>query len=173
MIVPTYLLFLLGLLGGTDILLYHSISHGIRHHVDSRAELFTHFLRGPTYCALFLFVPNFTFHGAYVVALLLLLLFDLGISLADFWVESKSRGFFGGLPRGEYVLHIILAMLFGALVCATLYESGSALADDSALVWQGEGAHWLVRAALAVMAPLVLWSGLADLRAMLRLRPEA
>jgi hypothetical protein len=172
-IVPTYLLFALGLLGGADILLYHSISHGIRHHADSRAELFTHFLRGPTYAALFLLVPNFTFHGAYVVALLGLLAFDLGISLADFWVESRSRRFFGGLPRGEYVLHIILAMLFGALVCATLYESGVAVGDAPALRWQSDGAYGLVRVALAIMAPCVLWSGLGDLRAMLRLRPEA
>ena len=114
-------------------------------------------------------MPNFTFHGAYVVALLGLLLFDLAISLADFWVESRSRRFFGGLPRGEYVLHIVLAMLFGALVCAALYESGGALRDASALVWQKDGAHWLVRVALAIMAPCVLWSGLGDLRAMWRL----
>ena len=63
MTVPSVLLFLLGVLGATDILLYHSISHGIPDHHDSRAELFTHFLRGPTYAALFLLVPNFAFRG--------------------------------------------------------------------------------------------------------------
>jgi hypothetical protein len=170
--VPAVLLFLLGVLGGTDILLYHSISHGIRDHADSRAELFTHFLRGPTYCALFLLMPNFAFSGAWFWAMLALLLFDLLISLADFWVESKSRSFLGGLPRGEYVLHVILAMLFGALVCAFVYESGGAHRAPTALVWSADGPPVLLRIALAIMAPLVLWSGLADLRALLRLGRE-
>jgi hypothetical protein len=35
---------------------------------------------------------------------------------SDFMLERHSRESFGGLPSGEYVLHIILAMLFGALV---------------------------------------------------------
>ena len=169
MIVPSYLLLLLGVLGGTDILLYHSISHGIRQHAESRAELFTHFLRGPTYAALFLLVPNFAFRGWYFAGLLLLLLFDVGISIADFWVESGSRRRLGGLPRGEYVLHILLAMLFGAMVVAVMYEGGAGFRAPSALVWQADGPHVTVRVALAIMAPLVLWSGLADLRAMVRL----
>lgn len=169
MTVPTYLLFLLGVLGGTDILLYHSISHGIRQHADSRAELFTHFLRGPTYAALFLLVPNFAFRGWWFAALVGLLLFDVGISIADFWVESGSRRRLGGLPRGEYVLHILLAMLFGALVAAVLYEGSDGFGAATVLVWQAEGAHVAVRVALALMAPLVLWSGLADLRAMVKL----
>ena len=167
MTVAAWLLFVLGLLGGADILLYHSISHGIRQHADSRAELFTHFLRGPTYAALFLLVPNFAFHGAWFYALLGLLAFDLGISLADFWLESRSRESLGGLPRGEYVLHVILAMLFGALVCSVFYEGNPATATG--LVWQDDGPPIVLRVVLAVMAPCVLWSGIADLRAMVRL----
>lgn len=174
MTVPSILLFLLGVLGATDILLYHSISHGIRHHVDSRAELFTHFLRGPTYATLFLLVPNFEFRGWCVIGLLALYLFDVGISLADFWLESRSRQAFGGLPRGEYVLHVVLAMLFGALVAASAYECGGAIGADSALVWQTDGGpHPVLRIALAIMAPLVLWSGIADLRAMISLSRDA
>jgi hypothetical protein len=170
MTVPSVLLFLLGVLGATDILLYHSISHGIREHHDSRAELFTHFLRGPTYAALFLLVPNFAFRGWWVIGLLALYLFDVGISIADFWLESGSRRGLGGLPRGEYVLHVILAMLFGALVAATVYECGGAIGADSALVWRTDsGPHPLLRIALGLMAPLVLWSGIADLRAMFAL----
>jgi hypothetical protein len=173
LIVPTYLLFLLGVLGGTDILLYHSISHGIRHHAESRAELFTHFLRGPTYAALFLFVPNFEFHGWWFLALAGLLLFDLGISIADFWVEGRSRKVLGGLPRGEYVLHIVLAMLFGALCTATINEGAHALGNETKLIWQPAGVPWPLRLALASMAPLVLWSGIADLNAHRRISRAA
>jgi len=62
-------------------------------------------------------------------------------------------------------------MLFGALVAATIYECGGQLAGDTALRWTavGEGPHPAIRAVLAVMAPLVLWSGIADLRAMVGL----
>ena len=105
-----------GILGATDILLYHSISHGIRSHAESRGELVTHSMRGPTYAALFLVIPNFETRGAWAIAVALLLIVDVGISVADFALERKSRANLGGLPSGEYVLHMIMAMLFGAFV---------------------------------------------------------
>lgn len=58
MIAPAWLLFLLGLLGATDIWLFHTRAHHLHDHAPARAELVTHFLRGPTYCALFLMVPK-------------------------------------------------------------------------------------------------------------------
>ena len=88
----------MGLLGGADILLYHSISHGIRSHRESRFELITHSLRGPTYAALFILIPNFTMQGLWFWALVGLLIFDVMLSFADFILERKSREFFGGLP---------------------------------------------------------------------------
>lgn len=169
MIAPAWLLFLLGLLGATDIWLFHTRAHHLHDHAPARAELVTHFLRGPTYCALFLMVPNYTFHGAWFAALLALLVFDFGISVADFWLEPASRRALGGLPRGEYLLHVIMAMLFGGLVAAVWYEAGGALAEPTALRWQAEGSGVWLRATLAVMALGVLWSGLADLAAVRRL----
>jgi hypothetical protein len=106
----TYLLFVLGCLGATDILVYHCIAHGIRSHPDSRAELVVHSLRGPTYATLFLFVPNFAFHGLFFWCLMGLFVVDVGISICDFALERRSRQFFGGLPSGEYVLHIIIGV---------------------------------------------------------------
>jgi hypothetical protein len=169
MIVPSYLLLLLGLLGATDIWLFHTRAHHLHQHPPARAELVTHCLRGPTYGALFLLVPNFSFHGAVLAGLYALLLFDLAISIADFWLEPESRRALGGLPRGEYLLHVLMAMLFGALVAAVWYETGGALAEPAALRWQPNGAHPWLRAALAVMAIGVLWSGFADLAAVRRL----
>src|SRR5687767_12477753 len=114
MIAANYLLLALGILGAIDILLYHSVSHGIRTHTESRWELITHAMRGPTYAILFLIVPNFELRGAFAIALALLLLIDIGISIADFWLERQSRAALGGLPSGEYVLHMMMAMVFGA-----------------------------------------------------------
>ena len=167
--IPSCLLLVLGVLGAADILFFHTLRQGIRKHPGARAELVTHFLRGPTYCLLFLVVPNLVLGGWAFAGLLLLLLVDLGISLADFWLEWESRRDLGGLPRGEYLLHVLLAMLFGALVAAILYEEGHRLGGATGIAWRREGAPLLLRVALGVMAPLVLWTGLADLRAVLRL----
>lgn len=166
---PTYILFVLGVLGATDILLYHSVSHGIRTHQDSRAELVMHSLRGPTYAALFLLVPNFSMHGLYFWLLMAIFLFDVAISLGDFILERHSREFFGGLPTGEYVLHIILAMLFGALVTSVCYGAGEWAALPTRLAYEPVAVPILLRLILAVMAVMVFMSGAMDLFAAIRL----
>jgi len=121
----TYVLFILGCLGAADIAIYHGLAHGIRRHPDSRGELIAHSLRGPTYAALFLVVPHVAMHGVWFWVLMGLLIFDAAISLWDFAIERTSREFLGGLPAGEYVLHTVIAMLFGALVCCVVFEAGS------------------------------------------------
>lgn len=169
MMTANYLLLALGVFGVADVLFYHSISHGIRTHRESCWELVTHALRGPTYAILFLIVPNYEVRGAFAVMLALLLVFDVGISVADFWLERTSRAELGGLPSGEYVLHMIMAMLFGAFVMAvapTLIEwtrGASRIVVDAALapVW--------VRCVLATFAVGVFVSGFMDLLAVFRL----
>lgn len=162
-----YLLVALGVLGGIDILLYHSISHGIRTHAESRWELVTHAMRGPTYAILFLAVPNFEMRGAWAVMLALLLAVDVGISIADFWLERESRAGLGGLPSGEYVLHMLMAMLFGAFVMAAWPTVRGWMGQRTELVASaGLASNW-VRGALGMFAAGVLWSGALDLRAAL------
>jgi hypothetical protein len=172
MIAANYILFALGILGATDILLYHSISHGIRSHADSRWELITHALRGPTYAALFLLVPNFQLHGLWAALLLGLLLIDVSISIADFALERRSRANLGGLPSGEYVLHMIMAMLFGAFVATTLPHALHGLTQTTALVSPPIVVPTLLRIALAIFAAGVFYSGLCDLLAARRLRAQ-
>lgn len=167
--VAPWLLFTVGVLGATDIALYHSASHGIRSHPDSRAELIVHSLRGPTYGALFLVVPNFALHGAFFWALVGLLVFDVAISIVDFAIERESREFFGGLPSGEYVLHVLIAMVFGGFVAAIFFEVGAWAFESTAIFWQPAEVPAALRALLAIMAAVVLYSGLQDLIAAIRL----
>jgi hypothetical protein len=170
--VATYILFILGCLGATDILLYHSVSHGIRSHHDSRFELLVHSLRGPTYAALFILVPNFALHGSFFWLLIGIFAFDVCISLGDFMIERASREFFGGLPTGEYVLHIILAMLFGALVTSVFYGAGHWAALPTHLAYRPAAVPGFLRAVMVLMAVLVLGSGAMDLMAARRLAKE-
>ncbi|HZJ14790.1 MAG TPA: hypothetical protein VFD27_07065 [Chthoniobacteraceae bacterium] len=170
--VATYILFVLGCLGATDILLYHSVSHGIRSRQDSRFELMVHSLRGPTYAALFVLVPNFAMQGGFFWLLVGIFAFDVCISLGDFMIERASREFFGGLPTGEYVLHIILAMLFGALVTSVFYSAGNWAGMPTRLAYEPAAVPGLLRAVMVFMAVLVMGSGVMDLLAARRLTKE-
>ena len=171
MTLPTALLLAMGLLGAADIWFFHTRAHALRARAESRAELVTHALRGPTYAALFALVPNFELAGTWLGALFALLAIDLAISAVDFWLEPASRAGRGGLPRGEYLLHVALAVLFGALVTSVLYEASDRIGAASAVRWLGfaEGPPLPLRIAVTSMAPAVLWTGTLDLAAVLRL----
>ena len=169
MMAANYVLLALGILGGTDILLYHSVSHGIRSHAESRWELVTHAMRGPTYATLFLVIPNFETHGIFAIAVAALLVLDVAISIADFALERRSRAHLGGLPSGEYVLHMMLAILFGAFVALAAPNLVDwARLPSALLATDALAAHW-VRATLAIFAVGVLSSGLMDALAAMRL----
>ncbi len=172
MVAATYILLALGLLGALDIALYHSVSHGIRSHPDSRHELIVHSFRGPTYATLFIVVPNLGPGGAFFWALIALYAVDVAISIWDFAIERKSREFLGGLPSGEYVLHIFMAMCFGALVAATFFEGYHLAAEPSRLVYEPAAVPAIVRAAIAVLALAVRYSGAQDVLAVVRMRKE-
>jgi hypothetical protein len=165
----TFVLFALGCLGAADIAIFHSVAHGIRTHPDSAMELVTHSLRGPTYAALFVLIPNFVMQGLYAWLLIALFVFDVAISVWDFSMEQRSRRFLGGLPSGEYVLHIVIAMLFGALVALVVSGMGDGFRLSTRLAYQPASVPWPVRGLMAVMAVLVLYSGLQDALAAARL----
>jgi hypothetical protein len=169
MAIASCLLFVLGCLGAADIFLFHSVAHGIRSHPDSRWELVTHSLRGPTYGALFLLVPNFVMQGFFAWLLPFLLAVDVAISVWDFVLERASRQFLGGLPTGEYVLHMVMAMVFGALAAVVGGESISRAFGPPRFSYEPEAAPDLLRLVMAAMAVLVLVSGLQDAAAALRL----
>jgi hypothetical protein len=171
--VATWILLALALLGGTDVALYHVVSHGLRQHPGARGELVFHALRGPTYALLFLAVPNLRLDGAWFAALLLLLGCDLAISVGDFLVERDSRRDLGGLPSGEYLLHVLMAILFGALVASILILEGHRLDAPSAMAWEPAPVPAAVRLLLAIAASGVLISGFLDLRALSRPRSAA
>jgi len=162
------LLFVLACLGATDIVLYHSFSHGIRSHAESRAELWIHSLRGPLYATLFLVLPNFALAGGWVLALYALLVIDVVITIVDFALESDSRQQLGGLPPGEYVLHMLIAMTFGAFAALTGVETHASLLMPTTFAYAPIIAP-PVQLVFALMASLVFYSGVLDARAAWRL----
>lgn len=167
--IPTYVLFVLGILGATDIAVYHSFAHGIRHHPNSRSELVVHSLRGPTYAALFILVPNVQMRGYFFWCLVAMLFVDTVISIVDFALERRSRQFIGGLPSGEYVLHMLIAMLFGSLVTSIWMSVNRWSSMPTELVYAPADVPWILRTVMGVMAILVFASGIQDLVAAVKL----
>jgi hypothetical protein len=170
-LVATALLFAIAVLGFTDVLLYHAVSHGIRHHARAKGELVLHALRGPTYAFLFALIPFYEFRGLYGFLLAGVLVIDVVISIIDFWLEGESRRFLGGLPSGEYVLHMIIAMIFGAFVCVVSFQISQWVRLDTELLYVGHRMPWIVKLIFPVMAVLVFASGLQDAVAAIRLVP--
>ncbi len=168
--VASWLLFAMGFLGASDILFYHTLAHRIRSHGPSRRELACHSWRGPMYFLLFLLIPNFALQGLWYWGLVLLLALDLGISIWDFSLERESRRDLGGLPTGEYLLHVLLAVLYGALVAAVLLRDWDRHSLPSRVAYEPAAVPWLLRATMAVMAVVNLASGILDGLAARRLR---
>lgn len=169
MVVSSTMLFILSVCGATDIVLYHMLCHSLRHHPPARAELFVHFLRGPTYATLLILLPNFELHGAFFWALFWFFGFDLLLSVVDFSLERKSRELLGGLSTGEYLLHVLIGIAFGGLVVASYFE-GRAWGDlPSAIVYAPSEVPTWMKVTMAAMAPVALGSGIADLWAVHRL----
>ena len=169
----TYLLFAIGILGASDILFFHTLSHRIRSNPDSRLELQIHSLRGPTYGLLFILIPNCVFHGGCYWMLIGLFAADVSISIWDFSVEKASRRSLGGLPTGEYVLHVILAMLFGAMVACLLTNTWDWASLPARFAYEPANVPALLRAGMAIMSVMVLTSGIQDALAAYRLKKSS
>jgi hypothetical protein len=89
--------------------------------------------------------------GAWYAALVGLFLVDIAVAAADVWVETASRKGLGGLPRGEYLAHVVLSVLAGAVICSVFSSSAAWASEDTAIAWSAN-APWPIRALLGLMA---------------------
>ena len=94
----------------------------------------------------------------------------VGLCNAERDVTRTDRAFFGGLPSGEYVLHIILVTLFGTLVANIGYSAGEL---PTRLAYESAAVPGIFRALMVFMALLVLGSGAMDLAAAIQLTKES
>jgi hypothetical protein len=80
---------------------------------------------------------------------------------------------FGCLPSGEYVLHFILATLFGALITSIGYSAGAWAELPMRLAYEPAAVPGFFRALMVFMAVLVLGSGAMDLAAAIRVKKDS
>ena len=113
-----YILLIAGHLGFFDVVYFHTYRCQLHKRPECQREVFWHTVRHLIYALQFLIVANLRFHGAALLALALLYALDVFIAWSDVWEETASRAAQGGLPRGEYFMHVVLSLLIGGyLLC--------------------------------------------------------
>jgi uncharacterized protein (TIGR01777 family) len=102
------------LLGALDTLWNHEISERLPGRRAARHELALHAAREFIYGFLFLALAWREWHGAWAALIAAALLLEVGVTIADFVVEDRTRR----LPAFERILHTVLTLLFGVLLMA-------------------------------------------------------
>jgi hypothetical protein len=114
-----YLLLVMGLLGAFDVVYFHIYRCRLHLRPESQREVLWHTVRHLVYALQFLWVPHLRFHGAALLGLIALYAADVFVAWADVWEEKNSRESQGGLPRGEYLMHVVLSLLAGLYLMST------------------------------------------------------
>jgi hypothetical protein len=144
------LLFVIGLLGAFDIAWFHMRAAHLTERPESRVEVWFHVARGVLYAAQFTVVPNLRLNGAWYAVFVALFVADVAVALGDVLAEPRSRCSLGGLPGGEYFMHIVLSVLVGAYLDQVVTGSARWHASATGVVFEPH-APLALRVALAVM----------------------
>jgi hypothetical protein len=113
-----YILLAAGNLGFFDVMYFHTYRCKLHARPECQREVFWHTVRHFIYASQFIIVANLRFHGGALLALAALYALDVFVAWSDVWEETTSRAAQGGLPRGEYFMHVVLSLLIGGyLLC--------------------------------------------------------
>jgi len=96
-------------LGAFDNLWHHELQARLPQRTSARYEISLHAAREAIYGVVFFGLAWFEWRGAFAAVLAALLLVELGITLADFLEEDRTRR----LPPFERVLHTVLTISYG------------------------------------------------------------
>ena len=96
-------------MGAFDNLWHHELEARLPQRISARYELALHAAREAIYGIVFFGLAWFEWRGAFAALLAALLVIELGITLADFLEEDRTRR----LPPFERVLHTVLTISYG------------------------------------------------------------
>jgi hypothetical protein len=134
MLTASMFLIAIGVLGAADIAWFHTFKGRLTRRAECRAESAVHVARGLVYAVQFIAVPGFRFQGAWYFALLALFVVDAGIAITDVLLEPRSRAAQGGLSAPEYLMHIVLSVLVGAMLHSAFSATWGDWSAPTALV---------------------------------------
>lgn len=117
-----YLLLIIGHLGFFDVIYFHIYKCKLHELEQARTEVGIHTARHLIYGLQFLYIANFRLYGSWIWLPIAIYLLDVIIAFSDVWVEPNTRKPQGGLPRGEYFIHILLSLLVGMYLMLVLQQ---------------------------------------------------
>lgn len=133
-------------MGVTDTLLHHEFTERLAWRASAGRELRLHAVRNWFYSVVFAILGFASPGGWIALALLAVLVIEVGITLWDFVEEDLSRR----LPASERVLHTLLALNYGGILVLLVPELWTAVSAPTSLApaWHGVGS---VLCAIATM----------------------
>ncbi len=117
-------------------------------------------------------VANFRFHGWALLLLGVLYFFDIFIAWSDVLEENQSRASQGGLPRGEYFMHIVLSLLVGFYMMATFQAVWSDGNMATAIVYSPPEVPAILRIYMTTMGVIALGNSVYDFYKWLNFDPK-
>jgi hypothetical protein len=108
-----FILIFIGLVGAIDEYIYHFRKVELHKKSECRTENTLHIVRQFSFSAVFFIAASIEVTGIFAILLMVLLSLDIFIGFADVIVEPKSRAKSGGIPGGEYFLHMLLSFALG------------------------------------------------------------
>lgn len=130
------LMALLSLIGGIDHFTYHVWQGELHRRPECRWELLSHAGHG-LFAAGFFLATMVEFHGSWALLLVALAVVQLLNQVVDTLLEPGSREAQGGIPAGEYRLHGIINVLWGAVLLTTLELAWAGFGQPTAITWLG------------------------------------
>ena len=158
-----YLLLIIAHLGAFDVLYFHIYKCRLHLRPECQREVFWHVCRHLIYALQFVWVANFRFHGWALALLCALYMADVFIAWADVWEENSSRRAQGGLPRGEYFMHIVLSVLVGLYMMATFQAVYADRALETAIVFSPPDVPPVLRIYMTAMGVIAAGNFVHDL----------
>ncbi|KFE64447.1 hypothetical protein [Hyalangium minutum] len=167
-----YLLLAIGLLGAFDVVYFHIYRCRLHSRPECRREVLWHTVRHLVYTLQLFWVPHLRFHGAALLMLGVLYAADVFVAWADVWEERDSRAPQGGLPRGEYFMHVVLSLLVGLYLMTTFQAVWPDRLLPTAIRVEPPAVPVVLRAFMTLMGAVTLAAFVHDLRRWIS-RPAA
>ena len=168
-----YLLLVVGHLGLFDVLYFHTYKCRLQERTECQREVFWHTIRHAVYAAQFLIVANLRFHGAALLLLAAVYAADIVVAWSDVLEETSSRRGQGGLPRGEYFMHIVLSLLVGCYLVVVAQAVWPDRLLQTAVVIDPPQVPLLLRLYMTTMGIAAVATFFYDLRKWLLFRRRA
>ena len=117
------LLLVASIIGAIDVGYYHIYKYRLFEQPSAVGEHITHLLRSVMFLAIGAVVTLSDGSPAARAIVLGLVAFDLLNGVVDVLLERRSRKPMGGLPTGEYLLHILGSFVIGLAVATFWWQS--------------------------------------------------